>query len=83
VAERQSSWSGHPLFFFQNTTTPSEIYLVTGWTSVGAHEEWIEIGNCLRWEEGWSQSRGSCIWRLTSVRCLGMQDASCWNDDRA
>jgi hypothetical protein len=47
AASAQSSWSGHPLYFFYadkrseegNTTTT--VYLISGWASVQAHYEWI------------------------------------------
>ncbi|KAG6369774.1 hypothetical protein JVT61DRAFT_13593 [Boletus reticuloceps] len=37
----QSECSGFPLRLFTNRDEPTEVYLVTGWTSVAAHEGWI------------------------------------------
>lgn len=37
----QSECSGFPLRFFTNPEKLLEVYLVTGWTSVAAHEAWI------------------------------------------
>ena len=43
--DKLSSWqaecSGFPLVFFTNPDDPLQIHLVTGWTSVAAHEAWI------------------------------------------
>lgn len=40
VSQRQSTWSGYPLFFFTDTIG-SKITLVAGWESVDAHNGWI------------------------------------------
>jgi len=39
AAKRQAAWSGFPLRFFCDET--SRIYLISGWESVDAHNEWI------------------------------------------
>jgi len=41
VSFRQAKWSGYPLLFFESTNSPSQVYLISGWTSVEAHGEWI------------------------------------------
>ncbi|KAG1816571.1 hypothetical protein EV424DRAFT_1513567 [Suillus variegatus] len=41
VSSWQSSSSGYPLNFFTNSAEPAEIYLITGWDDVRAHERWI------------------------------------------
>ncbi|TFY80034.1 hypothetical protein EWM64_g3978 [Hericium alpestre] len=41
LSKRQAAWSGYPLYFYQNTAKPSEIYLISGWKDVPAHYEWI------------------------------------------
>jgi hypothetical protein len=41
VAGWQAAQSSHCLHFFVNTLSPSEIYLITGWKNVPAHEKWI------------------------------------------
>jgi hypothetical protein len=41
LADQQAAWSSHDLLFFTNTSSPSEIYLITGWKDVPAHEKWI------------------------------------------
>ncbi|TFY56789.1 hypothetical protein EVG20_g8793 [Dentipellis fragilis] len=41
LSERQSAWSGFPLRFFQNASKEGEIYLVSGWKDVPAHNGWI------------------------------------------
>ncbi|KAG2106750.1 uncharacterized protein F5147DRAFT_578658 [Suillus discolor] len=41
VSSWQSSSSGYPLTFFTNPAEPAEIYLITGWDDVRAHERWI------------------------------------------
>ncbi|OAX37122.1 hypothetical protein K503DRAFT_743210 [Rhizopogon vinicolor AM-OR11-026] len=38
----QASASGYPLCFFTNQHELREVYLVTGWNDVAAHEEWIK-----------------------------------------
>ncbi|OJA11793.1 hypothetical protein AZE42_09315 [Rhizopogon vesiculosus] len=38
----QASASGYPLCFFTNQQEFREVYLVTGWNDVAAHEEWIK-----------------------------------------
>src|ERR1700759_3164876 len=40
-AQAQAAWSGHELHFFTNPATPSELYLISGWKDVSAHEKWI------------------------------------------
>jgi len=37
----QSECSGFPLLFFTNPNDPLQIHLITGWTSVAAHEVWV------------------------------------------
>ncbi|KZT38270.1 hypothetical protein SISSUDRAFT_1047212 [Sistotremastrum suecicum HHB10207 ss-3] len=37
----QAQWSNYPVYFFSDVEQPSTIYLVGGWDSVDAHEEWI------------------------------------------
>lgn len=39
VAKKQAAWSGFPLHFFYDGA--SRIYLISGWESVEAHNEWI------------------------------------------
>lgn len=41
VSREQSSWSGYPLYFFDDAHTAGLIYLLSGWESVEAHERWI------------------------------------------
>lgn len=41
LAIQQAEWSGYPLRFFEDTSDTRIIYLITGWTSVPAHYEWI------------------------------------------
>ncbi|TFK90286.1 hypothetical protein K466DRAFT_583877 [Polyporus arcularius HHB13444] len=41
LAVQQAEWSGYPLHFFEDTSDTRIIYLITGWTSVPAHYEWI------------------------------------------
>ncbi|KAG1756906.1 uncharacterized protein EDB91DRAFT_1041182 [Suillus paluster] len=41
VSSWQRSSSGYPLCFFINPEEPAEIYLITGWDDVRAHEKWI------------------------------------------
>jgi len=41
LAHQQAASSSHDLLFFTNTAAPSEIYLITGWKDVPAHEKWI------------------------------------------
>lgn len=42
LADQQSTWSSHDLQFFANTgSEPCEVYLITGWKDVAAHERWI------------------------------------------
>ncbi|KAI9065443.1 hypothetical protein FKP32DRAFT_1537994, partial [Trametes sanguinea] len=42
VAAQQAAWSGYPLHYFQDTSDPSIVYILTGWESVSAHFEWIK-----------------------------------------
>lgn len=42
VSSWQASSSGHTLCFFTNSEEPAEIYLITGWDDVAAHEKWIK-----------------------------------------
>ncbi|OCH93833.1 hypothetical protein OBBRIDRAFT_701227, partial [Obba rivulosa] len=37
----QAKWSGYPVWWFESTSAPSRIYLISGWAGVEAHEEWI------------------------------------------
>lgn len=41
VASWQSAWSGFPLLYYTNPAVPTEIHLITGWSSVDAHDAWI------------------------------------------
>ncbi|KAI1788404.1 hypothetical protein LXA43DRAFT_848417, partial [Ganoderma leucocontextum] len=41
LSTQQGAWSGYPLRFFADTTDPQLIYLITGWESAAAHNEWI------------------------------------------
>ena len=41
VSQRQTSWSGYPLLFFQDASSPRIIYLISGWQDIPAHNEWI------------------------------------------
>ncbi|TBU50288.1 hypothetical protein BD309DRAFT_945799, partial [Dichomitus squalens] len=41
LSTQQGAWSGYPLRFFEDTTDPRLIYLITGWEGVAAHYEWI------------------------------------------
>ncbi|PAV23973.1 hypothetical protein PNOK_0104100 [Pyrrhoderma noxium] len=41
ASREQSSWSGYPLYFFDDIHTPGLFYLLSGWESVHAHEQWI------------------------------------------
>jgi hypothetical protein len=42
VRERQSAWSSFPLLFFTEANDKSIVYILSGWDSVAAHEEWIK-----------------------------------------
>jgi heme-degrading monooxygenase HmoA len=42
VSSWQASSSGYPLCFFTNPEELAEIYLITGWDDVAAHEKWIK-----------------------------------------
>ncbi|PBK63598.1 hypothetical protein ARMSODRAFT_861174, partial [Armillaria solidipes] len=37
----QSAWSGFPVYFYTAKNSEKVIYLISGWQSVPAHEEWI------------------------------------------
>lgn len=41
LAAQQSARSGYPLFFFTDPARPDWLHLITGWSSVPAHEDWI------------------------------------------
>ncbi|KAJ3930548.1 MAG: hypothetical protein NXY57DRAFT_1011617, partial [Lentinula lateritia] len=43
VAEKQSAVSGYPVLFFESLSPDSKsiFYLISGWSSVAAHYEWI------------------------------------------
>lgn len=41
LSERQSSYSGFPLRFYINKASPCEVYLISGWKDVPAHNVWI------------------------------------------
>lgn len=61
VGQRQEGCSGHPLFFFQDVQTDTTIYLISGWASVHAHEEWIASARnqeLLRMAEGLLEVKG-------------------------
>ncbi|KAJ4477268.1 hypothetical protein J3R30DRAFT_3244556, partial [Lentinula aciculospora] len=44
VAEKQSAVSGFPILFFESLSPESKstFYLISGWTSIAAHHEWIQ-----------------------------------------
>ncbi|KAJ3014373.1 hypothetical protein NUW54_g1320 [Trametes sanguinea] len=42
VAAQQAAWSGYLLHYFQDTSDPLVIYILTGWESVSAHFDWIK-----------------------------------------
>ncbi|KAJ2924001.1 hypothetical protein H1R20_g13090, partial [Candolleomyces eurysporus] len=42
VREGQSAWSSYPLLYFADTSDQSVMYILSGWESVSAHEEWIK-----------------------------------------
>ncbi len=41
VSRLQAARSGYPVLYFQDTSSPDILYLVSGWESKHAHEAWI------------------------------------------
>ncbi|KAK0187194.1 hypothetical protein F5146DRAFT_766602 [Armillaria mellea] len=37
----QGAWSGFPVYFYTTKDSENILYLISGWQSVPAHEEWI------------------------------------------
>ncbi|KAF9462715.1 hypothetical protein BDZ94DRAFT_704130 [Collybia nuda] len=42
ISTRQSAVSNFPLYFFEDTTEESIIYLISSWNDVDSHMKWIE-----------------------------------------